>query len=468
MPTGEAPRGSVGRGILTDVRGPRQRPGDAFLGRIVAACACALLSSMLWAAPAAYAAPDLLPDLVAEPPTSPQPLTVERLGDGRDHLLLRFDGSIHNVGPGRLEIRGSQPVNGAMTVSGQRIYGSDGSFRDDNSRHPPIHYENTDRHRHWHLKGAARYSLWDEAGTTQAAPASKVGFCLLDSERVDSFGPGSPVYTRSATQYCREGQPNAAQVFEGISAGWLDYYPFDLPFQWVDVSDVSPGRYRLASAVDPDNYVYERNEANNGPALASAIVTVPGYVALPGTIAAGGAQAIGLTAQPYGSPGPPVFAIESAPANGTLNVPAGAPLATPQVVYTPRPGFAGTDTFTYSARDSSSAFPTRARAGVVTVTVPSASSSGRLRLLTGLRFRRHGRFLRVRGRATRSGVLRIHVRKGKRRLGSCRRRVRSGRRFNCRIRLPRHASLIRARAIVTLSVNGMRAAVDTYRVRRGG
>ena len=43
----------------------------------------------------------------------------------------------------------------------------------------------------------------------------------------------------------------------------------------------------------------------------------------------------------------------------------------PQVVYTPRPGFAGTDTFTYSARDSSSAFPAHARAGVVTVTVPT-------------------------------------------------------------------------------------------------
>jgi hypothetical protein len=146
---------------------------------------------------------------------------------------------------------------------------------------------------------------------------------------------------------------------------------------------------------------------------------------------------------------------------------AGVPLAKPEVVYTPQPGFAGNDTFTYSARDSSSAFPTLARAGVVTVTVPTASRSGRLRLLTGLRFRRHGRFLRVRARATRSGVLRIHVRKGKRRLGSCRKRVRSGRRFTCRIKLRRHASLIRARAIVTLSVNGKRTAVDTYRVRRG-
>ena len=45
--------------------------------------------------------------------------------------------SIHNIGPGPLEIRGSQPVNGAMTVTGQRIYRTDSSFRDDNSRHPP-------------------------------------------------------------------------------------------------------------------------------------------------------------------------------------------------------------------------------------------------------------------------------------------------------------------------------------------
>ena len=293
------------------MRGPRQPPGDASLGRIVAACVCTLLSSMLWAAPAAHAAPDLLPDLVAEPPTSPQPLTVERLGDGRDHLLLRFDGvdpqhRARTAGDPRLPARRRRDDG-----HGQRIYETDGTFRDDNSRHPPIHFENSDGHRHWHLKGAARYSLWDEAGSVEVAPASKVGFCLLDSERVDSFGPAAKVYSRSATQYCGEGQPNAAQVFEGISAGWLDYYPSDLPFQWVDVSDVAPGRYRLAADVDPDNFVLEGNEANNGPALASSIVTVPGYVALPVTAAGKRAQTITLTAQPYGRPGPPVFAIES-------------------------------------------------------------------------------------------------------------------------------------------------------------
>ena len=212
----------------------------------------------------------------------------------------------------------------------------------------------------------------------------------------------------------------------------------------------------------------ERNEANNGPALASSIVTVPGYVALPVTTAGSGPQTIALTAQPYGRPGPPVFAIESAPANGTLSVPAGVPLATPQVVYTPHPGFAGNDTFTYSARDSSSAFPTHARAGVVTVTVPTASSSEPAEIADRAALPPPRPVPACARTGDGIGRASDHIRKGKRRLGSCRKRVRSGRLFNCRIKLPRRASLVRARAIVTLSVNGKRTAMDTYRVRRGG
>jgi hypothetical protein len=435
--------------------------------RAAHAALLAMTITLCLPAPApAQTSPELLPDLVADPPESPQQPQVERLADGRNRLLVHFDGYIHNIGRGPFEIRGSQPVNGVMTVTGQRIYRANTSFRDDNSRHPPLRYENADGHRHWHLMGAARYSLWDEAGTVEVAPSAKVGFCLLDSERVEGFGPSSKVYTRSRIQYCREGQPNAAQVFEGISPGWRDYYPADLPFQWVDVSDVAPGRYRLGAEMDPDNFVIESNDANNGPALGASTVTVPGYVAAPLTASATNPQAITLVAHAYGSPGPALFRIESAPAHGTLNVSAGAPLAAPQVVYSPRSGFAGTDTFTYSARDPSSPYPLRPRAATVTVTVPASASSSRVRLLAGLRFRRQGRFLRVRARAKRSGVLRIVIKKGKRRLGSCRKRVRAGRRFSCRIKLRRHASLIRARAIVSLSVNGKRVALVTYRVPR--
>ena len=175
------------------------------------------------------------------------------------------------MGAGPLEIRGSNPVNGTMSVTGQRIYRDDSTFYDDRSRHPQLYFENSDSHNHWHLKGAARFSLWNEAGTAEVAPGAKVGFCLQDVERVNNFGPGSRVYSSAATEYCKQGQPNASSVFEGISPGWQDVYAAKLPFQWVNVTDMTPGRYRIAEQVDPDDFVRESNEQNNGPTLAGEV-----------------------------------------------------------------------------------------------------------------------------------------------------------------------------------------------------
>ena len=150
------------------------------------------LFAALPVAQARAASPVLLPDLVADPPTNPQPAQVMVLADGQSHLLLRFNGIIHNIGAGPLEIRGSTPVNGEMTVTGQRIYRQDSSHYDDNSRHPQLHYENTDGHDHWHLMAAARFSLWNQAGNVQVAPAAKVGFCLEDGEKVAAANPKRP------------------------------------------------------------------------------------------------------------------------------------------------------------------------------------------------------------------------------------------------------------------------------------
>jgi hypothetical protein len=435
-----------------------------------AALLLALACSVHVPAAGAQTSPDALPDLVAPPPGPPRAPEVARLADGQIHLLVRFDGSIYNAGSGPLEIRGSRPVNGVMTVTGQRIYRRDGTFHDDNRRHPPIHFENADGHQHWHLKGAARFSLWDEAGTSEVAPAAKVGFCLLDSERVAGFGPPNRVYSKSATQYCRQGQANAAQLYEGISPGWLDFYAAELPFQWVDISDVAPGRYRLGAEMDPDDFVVESSEANNGPALGAATLVVAGYVASP--LAATMPQAarsltIGLGAQRHGTPGPPIFRIESAPSHGTLNQPAGADFADAQVVYTPVPGFAGQDTFSYSARDGSSSFPQHPRAAAVTVAVPgTAARKARARLVTGVRFSRRGRRLAVRARARKSGMLRVQIRKRGRHLGSCRRRVRSGHRFLCRLRLRGRMRSSGRKAVFTLRVDGRAAAAEVVRVPR--
>jgi lysyl oxidase/Big-like domain-containing protein len=444
------------------MKGPRPSPSP-WIGTI--AVAVSLLALLPYLAMAATAEADLLPDLIAPAPTSPR-AGIESLGDGRNHLLLRFNGYIHNAGPGPLEIRGSRPVDGAMTTTGQRIYREDSSYYDDNSRHPTIHYETTDGHNHWHVMDAARYSLWNEGGTTEVAPGAKVGFCLQDVERVDGFGPRNPVYSSGATGYCREGQPNASQVFEGISSGWQDDYIAKLPFQWVDLSDVAPGQYRLGAQVDPDDFVRESNEADNGPTLAGELVTVPGYAAMSGKVAVSQAQTITLGATPYGAPGPRVLTIESAPRHGSLSSPAGAPLPAPQTVYTPKAGFSGSDTFTYSARDASSPYPIHSPVASVTIAVSGkkVKRSSKLRLLTRVRFLRHGRFLLVRARARKTGVLRVAIVKRRRHLGSCHRAARSGHRFACRIKLRRHTSPAGAKAIVRLRVRGQTAATNTFRV----
>ena len=92
-----------------------------------------------------------LPDLVADAPA--RVLATYAHPDGTTHLLLRFDGFVHNQGVGAFEIRGSAPVGGTeMSSVVQRVYRSDGSFLDDASRDPRMIWEPDDDHNHWHLE----------------------------------------------------------------------------------------------------------------------------------------------------------------------------------------------------------------------------------------------------------------------------------------------------------------------------
>jgi len=219
----------IGVGLMfKDERRHSRRVGRSTLGAkaiLGAALVLAFSVILLPVASAVADSPVLLPDLVADPPTKPEVPTVMQLGDGQSHLLLKFGGAIHNIGAGPLEIRGGSPSNGTMTVTGQRIYRQDSSYYDDPSRHPTIHYENTDGHDHWHLMNAARFSLWNQAGTTQVAPAAKLGFCLEDGEAADSFAATTPAYLATTIQRCMEGRPRATSVYEGISSGWRDDIP---------------------------------------------------------------------------------------------------------------------------------------------------------------------------------------------------------------------------------------------------
>lgn len=90
-------------------------------------------------------------------------------------------------------------------------------------------------HGHYHVVDFATYRLLDRAGVVVVA-AHKQAFCLRDSSRV------RPDAGRRRFDDC---------VVQGISPGWADVYPANLPCQWLDVTDVAPGAYVLEVEVDP-------------------------------------------------------------------------------------------------------------------------------------------------------------------------------------------------------------------------
>ena len=355
---------------------------------MIAAAACAAIA---FPVVGAFAGPGFdLPDLVADAPERPQ-VTEYTYPNGTDALLLRFDGFVHNRGAGPLEMRGGSRSGADMTLVRQHARRTGGALEPLTpiaGHEATIRYEAEDGHNHWHLREVARYSLWNSARTAEVTPGLKVGFCLEDSQRRETHGPSGQVYSASAN-FCLQNQPTASAITMGVSAGWRDVYGRHLAFQWVDISDVQPGAYRLAAEVDQDDVVQESNEGNNTRTFEAEDSVVPGYVAQAvnaGEVPQGQASTVTLASQTFARPARPAwsepgitpgarrFRIVTLPAHGTLRsgstvLAAGAVVTSASVTYTPAAGYAGTDAFTYSAFDSTSPFPRQPAAASVSLTV---------------------------------------------------------------------------------------------------
>lgn len=265
----------------------------------------------------------------------------------------------------------------------------------------------SDGHDHWHVVGAARYSLWNEAGDTQVAPGQKAGFCLYDYAKIPGMtqGPQYYGYQGGTDNFCQSkadgGGPTVTSLVEGINPGYRDVYESRLAWQWIDVSDVPPGRYRLGDEVDPYNRIWEKNEVN-------PVAKSPGTVAIPGWVspapaaastAPGTPVAIPLTASkiassckkdpntsryaPCATTGGTYtpadadrrFRVVQAPQYGTLSVAAGSDFTDPSLVYTPNPGVQGVaDSFQYTVRDAASAYPLHPSPVSAVVSVNAAPS----------------------------------------------------------------------------------------------
>jgi hypothetical protein len=287
-----------------------------------------------------------LPDLISDPPF----IWIERdLNDvdGEVIRVLSFDGFLHNIGEGSLDLAGNPQIEGGVK---QRVF--DGENWEDVGE-PLVRFETDDGHNHFHLINAAAYSLWNEAQTEQVEIGSKIGFCLLDTFQVERGVEAQ--YLIDEVNYCNANDPESTDLRMGISPGWVDLYEATITLQWVDVSNTIPGRYWIGAIIDPNNEIVESNEDNNGLVFSANKYAVSGYVAreLPTQTQ----PEITLKSRMYGTVGQVAYVIVDPPARGTLSVPTGVDVLDPNIRYTSESGYTGTDSFSYYAHDTSNAFP---------------------------------------------------------------------------------------------------------------
>jgi hypothetical protein len=100
----------------------------------------------------------------------------------------------------------------------------------------------------------------------------KISMAVVDSFDYDRSLPGAP----QSRVYRDVSAPNL-----GISIGWADVYPRELPGQWVEATGLPDGQYWLEVIADPYNRIQERDETNNTTRILVSLV-VPEPKILPG------------------------------------------------------------------------------------------------------------------------------------------------------------------------------------------
>ena len=214
---------------------------------LVLAVAAAIVALLVVAHAPAGAANDSLPDLRM---ARLQNLHIQNT-DGRK--LLRFDSIVVNVGAGGFEARGSRTDTSTDMTVRQRIFDTAGSsrYRDTAARM----YFGGDGHDHWHLRDMEDFALTRLDSGSKVGTGAKHGFCFWDNYR---FGASQSAYYKGCGS-----DPAALRQRMGLSRGWGDIYPSSLPDQYIDVTSLTSGRYKLRATADAANWFSETNNANN-------------------------------------------------------------------------------------------------------------------------------------------------------------------------------------------------------------
>jgi hypothetical protein len=201
----------------------------------------------------------LLPDLA-----SLVPFQVDVKQEGAQFLLV-FETGVVNQGAGPLTLVGvrSNPAQPQLGVR-QLISCAAGPPES----HPGagvMRYSDEPSHQHWHYLDFEQYELRGPAPATGARRSRKAGFCPADVVRPVlpvplelAAAPAGQVFQDHLDSKCGGGQRAALRVETGISVGWADLYAPYVEGQFIDVTGLGPGSYRLTNEVNPRRVLLEQ------------------------------------------------------------------------------------------------------------------------------------------------------------------------------------------------------------------
>lgn len=206
-----------------------------------------------------------------DPPAGASCFQSEMDEDGAQ-TCLRFDQIVANLGAGPIEIAyhvptGATPDPDVPFPVSQRVYESSGSFSDRPGGTVTFH----GIHGHYHYSSFANALLWRsdprgaKLGDSPVAASHKVSFCMADI-RIDAWGEkgdGPRKYYAPDCLFPSASDGVTDQYRQGINHGWSDVYDWYIPDQYIEVSGVPSGHYRLEFCADPFNEIEEEREDNN-------------------------------------------------------------------------------------------------------------------------------------------------------------------------------------------------------------
>jgi len=228
-----------------------------FVGALVAALLGSGVGPAATPAFASHSTAARLPDLVMLPPGD---FRIEQKGRGK--RWLRFSTVIVNVGPGAFQVYGypAQTSNGDPYGVVQQVEEADGTF----SNHPTdaTIFWSGDGHNHYHVRDLQEMTL-QNLNAVVLARGAKRGFCFWDN--YDYEATSGVYYHPSTTDACE--LTGGGTIPMGLSVGWGDRYPYNIAFQYIDISQLGNGDYLVEVTADPaltpGGLFVEADELNN-------------------------------------------------------------------------------------------------------------------------------------------------------------------------------------------------------------